>query len=153
MTENETSLVTSEHGVNDLQNHCENYHYYMITIKPNFKSYIKKSLLNSNFMTTVFESFMVKFCSFFKMIDSGIEYDSKGICHIHFAVVSKINLLCINQDSGFSLSSVINFKRGIYTDFRMFPYEDLDRIINYINKGNKTDDIMNNYRNNYAFLD
>jgi len=142
---------TSEHGV--IAQQCENYHYYMVTLKPNFKSYIKRSIGNSEFMSNIFEIFMTNFASpYFKFVDAGIEYDSKNVCHIHCVLVSKTDVLKLNQDNCFSLSILLNFKRGIYVDLRTFPEADFDNVIQYINKGNKTNEILEYYRNNYGFV-
>lgn len=147
----ETSIVTSEHGVN--AQHCENYHYYMVTLKPNFKSYIKKSIGDSGFMKCIFDIFMVHFASrYFKFVDAGIEFDSKNVAHIHIVLVSKVDVLKLNQKGDFSLTTLLNFKRGIYVDFVTFPYSDFDTVIQYINKGNKTNEVMNYYRNSYGFI-
>lgn len=145
------SLNTSEHGV--IPQECENYHYYMVTLKPNFKSYIKKSIGNSEFMSSIFEIFMTHFASrYFKFVDAGIEYDTKNVCHIHAVLVSKTDLLKLNQCTDFSLSILLNFKRGIYVDFRTFTKADINNVIQYINKGSKTNELLDYYRNNYGFI-
>lgn len=149
MTEKDSILKTSESGGN--AQHCENYHLYMVTLKPNWRSYIKKSYQDSTFMLNVFGIFMRHFCTHFRYIDSGIEYDEKGTCHIHIVFASLINFLKFSED-GISITNIINFMKGIYVDFRILPREDLDHVIQYINKGEKTDKIMDYYRNNYGFV-
>lgn len=147
--EQNQSESTSEPG--RIPQECENYHLYFITLKPSWKSYIKKSKGNSDFMSNVFQIFMRHFCTHFRFIDCGIEYDSKNTCHIHAVFASKINFIKFSNN-GISISNIINFMKGIYVDFKLLPKEDLDNVIAYINKGNKTDEILAHYRNNYGFV-
>lgn len=143
--------VTSEHGVNS--KNCENYHLYMITLKPNFTSYVKKSIGNCKFMLEVFEIFMTHFCQIFKFVDSGIEYDSKNVCHIHVVLATNNDIFKFRNIDSFNISNMINFKKGIYVDVRAFPSSELDRVITYINKGqNEPRKVMDYYRSEYGFI-
>jgi len=148
--EQKQSDSTNEHG-SDSRRECENYHLYFITLKPNWKSYVKKSVGDSKFMLNIFEIFMRHFCNHFKFIDCGIEYDSKNICHLHVVFASKINFIKFSNN-GISITNIVNFMKGIYVDFRLLPKEDLDHVIAYINKGDKTDDILKYYRSEYGFI-
>lgn len=142
------SNTTSELG--EIPQGCENYHLYMVTLKPNFRSYVKKSIGDNNFMSNVFQIFMTHFCPQFRFIDCGTEYDDNNVCHIHVLLTSERDFMKFQND-GISITNIINFMKGIYVDFRICPMSDLDRLSSYINKGSKTDKIMEYYRNNYGF--
>lgn len=148
-TKQQTSTdTTSEHGV--IPQECENYHLYFVTLNPAFKSYIKRSHQDSTFMVEVFGEFMNKFGKDFKMVDAGIEYNSKDTAHVHFVLVSKKNTLVLAD--GISANDLIFFKKGIHVDLRIFPDSDLDTVISYINKVSKPHEVMNYYRNNHGFI-
>lgn len=136
-----TAFTTSEHG-SELRSNCENYNkwYYLITIKPNWKSLIKKVKENKQVLLDIFQKWMIE--NKFHQIDSNIEYDSKNVPHIHLAVVSNDKL---------SKCDIISPK-GCYVDIREFEIDDIDKVINYINKVDKTTDISYYFENNYGFI-
>lgn len=140
---------TSENGVQSQTG--ENYHLYFVTLNPSFKSYIKRSYQDSSFMKEVFGEFMQRFSKDFKMVDCGIEYNTKDTAHIHIVLASTINTLEFHYD-GFSANDIIFFKKGIHVDFRIFPHQDLNKVITYISKISKPHEVMNYYRNNYGFI-
>jgi len=58
-----------------------NEQYYAITIKPTFNSYKKKVMVNPGLLLEIFQDI----CKLkgHKMISYSIEYDSKGLYHLH----------------------------------------------------------------------
>lgn len=133
--------------------HCENYHLYFISIKPNFRSYKKLCIGNNAVMCDVLGDFMREFNKELKWVDGCFEYDSKNVCHLHMVLTSKIDILKLYPTrGGLSMDRIKNFKKGFYVDFRIVDPVELDYVISYINKVDKTHEVMNYYRYNYGFV-
>lgn len=131
----------------------ENYTLLFITLKPNFRSYIKRSLNDSQFMSEIFNIFALHFMSSkYKFITASIEYDSKSVCHIHSLWVCKEDLFHFKNIDKYSITELINFKRGIYVDVRLCPIEDIDKIVLYMDKNTKTSDVVDFYTSTYGFI-
>jgi hypothetical protein len=157
MTTEIVSKVTKDsEGMRSELENCNNIklfqpdHLYFITMKPNYRSYINRSIGESNFMLGVYDNFMAHFQRDFGMIFHGVEYDSKNVCHIH--------MICEPFPQGTSfldstnLSKVVNFKKGVYIDFRIVSNKDRYKLLAYVCKIAKTDIIRQYYHTNYGFI-
>lgn len=104
---------------------------YAITFKPVFKSYIKKCILDPEYIYDIFSSY----CKIhdLKVIDQEREFDSKGVPHIHAMIEKNDRLLKCNNVKGIHIFIV-----RIY---------DKDRWIGYIKKDAKKE------VDDYSFID
>lgn len=111
-----------------------------ITIKPSFASYKKRSYEMCN---TVYEELMR--AHELLQLDASYELDSKHVTHLHAVVTNKTGMI--------NITNIVNFKKGMYFDVRILKtYQDLDVVINYINKDMKSSEVRKQIESQYSFI-